>query len=91
MRTHCAVGKEWCFFSGQGVCVFMVGYVAWLRYVSMVGYIVWVGYVSMVGYVVWVGYVSMVECVAVDRNTALILLKQGCQAQQMKLKTFHYM
>lgn len=69
----------------------MAGCTAWLRYVSMVGYVVWVGYVTMVGYAVWVGYVSMVKYAAVDRNTALRLLKQSCQAQQRKLKTFHYM
>lgn len=43
------------------------------------GFLVDKVYVSMVGYVVWVKYVSMIGCVAVDRNTALILLKQGCQ------------
>lgn len=48
------------------------------------GFLVDKVYVSMVGYVVWVKYVSMFVCVAVDRNTALILLKQGCQVQQMK-------
>lgn len=48
------------------------------------GFLVDKVYVSMVGYVVWVKYVSMFGCVAVDRNTALILLKQGCQVQQMK-------
>lgn len=63
----------------------MVGNVVRVKYVSMVGCVAWVGYVFMVGYFVWVKYV------AVDRNTALILLKQDCQAQQMKLNTFHYM
>lgn len=48
-------------------------------------------YVYMVEYVAWVGYVSMMGYVAMDRNTALTLLKQGCQAQQMKCKIFHYM
>lgn len=48
------------------------------------GFLVDKVYVSMVGYVVWVKYVSMFGCVSVDRNTALVLLKQGCQIQQMK-------
>lgn len=69
----------------------MVGYVVWVKYVSTVGCIAWVRYVSMVGYVALVGYVSMVGYVAVDRSTTLILLKQCCQAHQMKLKIFYYM
>lgn len=72
------------------VCMFMVCEVCCLGRVCVHGEVCCLGGVCVRGRVCClVGYVSMVGYTALDRN--LILLKQGCRAQQMKLMIFHYM